>query len=131
MNEYAGSFAMIDGNGIAFIFISELLGNENNNIISQIETFSKRLKRADYNQVVLVIEDIDENKKNMITNIIKYFEEEDVIVLAVITDKIAKAAMDNLEQKFIYGIAYNDAGLYDDPKTLSYIKKGGNYGRKY
>lgn len=88
MNHCINNFLSINDNDVPLVFLDSrdkssnrelILDNSCNDLSDQIDNLAKVLKREDYNQIALVENEIIDNK--VILNIIKWFIEEDVLLL--------------------------------------------------
>ena len=78
------------------------LDDRRNDLLEQVSECAKKLKRYDYQKIILVklkMEDPD-----LILNIAKWFEEEDIETLCVYSDRIDYTQCEKLYDKFKYGV---------------------------
>jgi len=78
------------------------LDDRRNDLMAQVEACANKLKKYDYQKIILVklhMEDAD-----LILNIANWFNEEDIDVLCVYSDKITIEQYKKLYNKFEYGV---------------------------
>lgn len=78
------------------------LDERRDDLLNQVEACANKLKKYDYQKIILVklqMEDPD-----LILNIANWFNEEDIEVLCVYSDKITAKQYEKLCNKFEYGV---------------------------
>ena len=121
---------LINGERVPLIFVGKkddgrcmnlFLDETSPDLIQQVENCAKAIKRADYNQIVLAKETIDD--PNLILNIINWFLEEDVQVISIFNDNISQDSLEKLEEVLEYGIINPLIMPNEIQKKLCYRKK--------
>ena len=79
-------------------------------IMQQVEECAKKLKREDIQRVALVRLALSDRDEHLISNIHRWFEEEDIDVVCLYANRLTDAQYNFLEPQFEYGIV-NDWDL--------------------
>ncbi len=110
-----------------FAYCDAVFGLDENreDLLEQVEACAKKLKRYDYQKIILVklqMEDPD-----LVLKIAEWFEEEDIEVICVYSDRITKNQYEKLCDKFEHGVINSWFALGEYEKEKAIKEKGESY----
>lgn len=90
------------------------LDERRDDLLAQVEACANKLKKYDYQKIILVKLQMED--PNLILNIADWFNEEDIEVLCVYSDRITVKQYEKLRDKFKHGVINSQYALAEYEK---------------